>query len=81
MAELTSQLTQATQTYADALGPLHNQLSQLRDALTEQTTAAAMVRQHLDDLRSTLHQALNHTTEDPPLRQRVVAALSHPRSG
>jgi hypothetical protein len=78
VTELTSRLTQATQTYADALGPLHSQLGRLRDDLTEQTAAANTARRQLDDLRRTLNQALNHTTEDQPLRQRVAAALGNP---
>jgi DNA repair exonuclease SbcCD ATPase subunit len=81
VSELTSQLTQATQTYADALGPLHNQLSQLRNDLTEQSATASTLRQQLDDLRSTLNQALNHTAADEPLRQRVATALDDPQSG
>jgi DNA repair exonuclease SbcCD ATPase subunit len=75
VAELNSQLAQATRTYADALGPLHEQLSRLRGELAERTSNASAARQQLDDLRSALDRALAEAAEDDPLRRRVAAVL------
>jgi DNA repair exonuclease SbcCD ATPase subunit len=75
VAELHSQLTQATQTYADSLAPLHAHLGQLRNEVVEQTATASALRQQLDDLRAALTDAVDETTADEPLHQRVAALL------
>lgn len=67
VAALTGQLTQATQTYADTLGPLHQQLGVLRGELAEQTATVTALRQQLDDLRAAPEPSPESSThrEDP----------------
>jgi chromosome segregation ATPase len=79
VTELHSQLTQATQTYADSLAPLHAQLGQLRNEVVEQTATASALRQQLDDLRAALTDAVDETTTDEPLHQRVADLLGQHR--
>lgn len=77
-ADLTRQLTEATERYADTLRPLHDQLTTLRTHLTDQTTTSTALRGELDDLRAALKQALDQTGDDPlhtPLHGRIAAIL------
>lgn len=76
VAELSGQLTEATQRYADALGPLHEQLNRLRAHLAEHAATASALRRQLDDLHTALNEALDQTTDDQPLRQHVAAVLT-----
>ncbi|WP_246127902.1 hypothetical protein [Amycolatopsis rhizosphaerae] len=75
VAELTTRLARATQAYADALAPLHEQIGKLRADLTTQTAHAADLARQREDLNSALGQALDETTEEQPLRGRLAAML------
>lgn len=75
VAALTGQLTQATQRYADTLGPLHEEVHRLRAELAGQTTLAASLHRQLDDLRAALDEPLGDTADDQSLRQRAAAIL------
>jgi chromosome segregation ATPase len=77
IADLTGQLTAATRQYADALGPLHEQLAGLRTELAERAAAAAELRQHRDTLRLTARRLLEHVG-DETLRRRFAATLHDP---
>ncbi|GLY66642.1 hypothetical protein [Amycolatopsis taiwanensis] len=80
VAELGSQLTQATHTYAETLGPLHEQLSRLRQELAEKTADAMVLRRQLDGLRAELSQVLDQAAEGEPLRDLIAAALAKPET-
>jgi DNA anti-recombination protein RmuC len=80
VAELNNQLASATRTYAEALAPLHDQLTGLRAELAERTTTATGLRRKLDDLRTAVGGALDETTDEEPLRHRISAALERDAS-
>jgi DNA repair exonuclease SbcCD ATPase subunit len=72
---VTSQLTAASQSYAQSLAPLHQQLSDLRRDLDAATAATRSEQRRLTDLRAALTRALEQQTDEPTLRQALSELL------
>ncbi len=75
LAGLAGQLAQATQSYAESLGPLHTQLGALRGDLATRTATATALQQQLTALHTVLRQALRDTPDHEQFRQLVAATL------
>lgn len=69
LAELTSQLTQATHTYARTLGPLHEQIATLRGELADQTATATALRRQVEELHAAPTDPTVQPAEDPRPRR------------
>lgn len=73
--DLTSQLARASQTYAESLAPLHEQIASLRQDLHRETSAVAEARRQLETLHADLVQGLELDPDDATLRQRLRTAV------
>jgi hypothetical protein len=65
---LTSQLTAASQSYAESLAPLHQQLSDLRRDLDQAAAATQAEQRRLADLRAALARAVDQPIDEEALR-------------
>jgi hypothetical protein len=73
---LTSQLATASQSYAESLAPLHQQLSDLRRDLDRATVATQAAQRGTADLRAALAQRLDEHTDEAALRQALHDLLA-----
>ncbi|MBB5897780.1 hypothetical protein ACFFS4_12305 [Kutzneria kofuensis] len=69
--DLTGQLARASQTYAESLAPLHQQLSSLRQELDREAAAKQAAEQRVMDLRAALAHRLDQAGDDEALRQTL----------
>ncbi|MFI9379634.1 hypothetical protein [Kutzneria sp. NPDC052558] len=70
---LTTQLADASRTYAESLAPLHDQIASLRTDLARAQSELLAATQRLDMFRATLRQALD--ADEPTLRLAARTAL------
>ncbi|MER6990288.1 hypothetical protein ABT337_11040 [Saccharopolyspora hirsuta] len=77
IADLSEQLTRATENYATALAPLHEKISALRNELAAQTSFASRAHQQLDQLRDRLAEAVENTSDAEALREHIRTVLAH----
>lgn len=69
--DLTGQLARASQTYAESLAPLHQQLSSLRQELDREAAAKQAAEQRVMDLRAARAHRLDQAGDDEALRQTL----------
>lgn len=75
VAELSHQLTTATNTYATTLAPLHQRITTLERQLSDQQAHAQTADERLTRLHTTLEGLLADDTEEHLLRERLLAVL------
>lgn len=75
VAELSQQLTTATNAYAGALAPLHQHIATLERRLSDQQAHTRAADERLTRVHTTLEALLADDTEESPLRERLHAVL------